>query len=110
MPFQAYKGKLSLTFVFHYDYNEQSIEEPITYHPSEVLKEAPAYYDDQNNERHETVAEWLDRVAPHSFQDSDGNLITAVKFLEFHPDHLFLMRELEAAIRRESNPFLRQRR
>jgi hypothetical protein len=109
MPFQAHKGTLSLTYTFRYEYNEQTIEEDITYRPAEITKEPPVYKDEQGNERPETVAEWLDRVAPGSFQGADGGIISAVEFLEQHPDNLFLLREIEASIRQEANPFLRRR-
>jgi hypothetical protein len=121
MALRPVQGKIFQEFEFNLEHADGEIATTIRYLPGEVdqaAKEHPVL-DEHGDPMHdsagaptmrpERIEEWLDRAAPGNFTDEQGNTISAAEFLKRYPDHRWLMREVEAAIHRNSNPFTRQR-
>lgn len=116
MPFRP-TSPITQQFTVEYTYAGGVITDTMTYLPGEVSRHPmPKIHDtdDQGNLRYddgqpvmraERPEEWLDRVAPGSFANADGDIVTAVEFVQLYPDQRFLIRALEAAIVRDSDPF-----
>lgn len=96
---------------FTYEHEDGTVQEILHYYPGAIDRDAPIYYEEDGiTKRRELLGEWFDRVAPNTFTDEDGNIITAVRFAELYPDNLFLMRAAQVQILEDHNPLLKARR